>query len=156
MPSGSGWRGEAVRRGIVALIAGFTGAIAVTSAVAVLWRVTGLIDAHTLASSTGTEYIYQPGWFSVITALVARAAGTLSLTSAKSAALVGVFISVTTIPAAGDRRLALVSAVSTCRALALQLLINLTGIVISSYLVLLAQSRPRGPGERDNRNVTTS
>jgi uncharacterized hydrophobic protein (TIGR00271 family) len=150
-------RGEAVRRGIVALIAGFAGAIAVTSAVAVLWRVTGLIDAHTLASSTGTEYIYQPGWFSIITALVAGAAGTLSLTSAKSAALVGVFISVTTIPAAGNCALALVfGRFHEAGGAALQLLINLTGIVISSYLVLLARSRPRGPGERDNRNVITS
>ena len=68
----------------------------------------GLINAHTLATSTGTAYIYQPGWFSLFTALVVGAAGTLALTSAKSAALVGVFISVTTIPAAGNGALALV------------------------------------------------
>ena len=95
-------RWVAVRRGVTALVVGFAGAIAVTAAVAVLWRVTGLVSEHDLAASTGTEFIYQPGWFSIITALVARAAGMLSLISARSAALVGVFISVTTIPAAGN------------------------------------------------------
>ncbi len=101
-------RMDAVRRGIIALVVGFAGAIAATAVVAVLWRATGLVNAGNLAHSTGTEYIYRPGWFSLITALVAGAAGMLSLTSAKSAALVGVFISVTTIPAAGNLALALV------------------------------------------------
>src|SRR5512146_2075092 len=85
-------RGDAVRRGIVALVVGFAGAIAVAAAVAALWRASGLVHAHDLATSTQTEYIYHPGWFSIITALVAGAAGTLALTSAKSAALAGVFI----------------------------------------------------------------
>ena len=150
-------RRNAVRRGAVALVAGFTGAIAVTAAVAVVWRVTGLVSADALANSTGTEFIYQPGWFSILTALVAGAAGTLSLTSAKSAALVGVFISVTTIPAAGNLALTLVfGRFHEAGGSALQLVINLTGIVISSYLVLLARDRSRSPGERTGRNVTTS
>jgi uncharacterized hydrophobic protein (TIGR00271 family) len=131
---------DAVRQGIVALAAGFAGAIAVTAVVAVLWRATGLVDAHDLAASTGTEFIYEPGWFSIITALVAGAAGTLSLTSAKSAALVGVFISVTTIPAAGNAALALVfGRYHEAAGSALQLIINLTGIVVAAYLVLLAR-----------------
>jgi len=135
-------RMDAVRRGILALAVGFAGAIAVTSAVAVLWRAGGLVDARNLANSTGTEYIYQPGWFSLITALVAGAAGMLSLTSAKSAALVGVFISVTTIPAAGNGALALVfGRYHVAAGSALQLLINLTGIVAAGYLVLLARAR---------------
>jgi uncharacterized hydrophobic protein (TIGR00271 family) len=109
-------RMDAVRRGIIALTVGFAGAIAATSVVAVLWRASGLVYARSLLNSTGTEYIYQPGWFSLITALVAGAAGTLSLTSAKSAALVGVFISVTTSPAAGNGALALVFGRFTTRA----------------------------------------
>ena len=147
---------DAVRRGIIALAAGFAGAIAATSAVAVLWRATGLVDARSLINSTGTEYIYQPGWFSLITALVAGAAGTLSLTSAKSAALVGVFISVTTIPAAGNLALALVfGRFHEAAGSALQLLINLTGIVAAAYMVLLARGHSRAPGKRPNRDVTT-
>jgi len=150
-------RAETVRRGIVAILAGFTVAIAVTAAVGVVWRATGLVDAESLARSTGTEFIYQPGWFSLITALVAGAAGTLALTSAKSAALVGVFISVTTIPAAGNGALALVfGQFHEAAGSALQLLINLTGIVAAAYLVLLARGHPRIRGQRPNRNITTS
>jgi len=150
-------RWEAARRGVVALVVGFVGAVAVTSAVAVLWRVTGLVSQQDLAASTGTEFIYQPGWFSIITALVAGAAGTLSLTSAKSAALVGVFISVTTIPAAGNGALALVfGRFHDAAGSALQLLINLTGIVLAAYLVLLARSRPRRPKRRLDNVVNGS
>jgi uncharacterized hydrophobic protein (TIGR00271 family) len=145
-------RWDAVRQGATALVVGFLGAIAITSAVAVLWRATGLVSEHDLAASTGTEFIYQPGWFSIITALVAGAAGTLSLTSAKSAALVGVFISVTTIPAAGNGALALVfGRFHDAAGSGLQLLINLTGIVVAAYLVLLARGHSRTPDERPER-----
>ena len=47
------------------------------------------------------DFIFQVGPMSFVVALFAGAAGMLSLVSAKSAALVGVFISVTTVPAAG-------------------------------------------------------
>lgn len=145
-------RGDAVRRGIAALVVGFAGAIAVTAAVAVVWRASGLVHASDLAHSTGTEFIYQPGWFSLITALVAGAAGTLALTSAKSAALVGVFISVTTIPAAGNGALALVfGRFHVAGESALQLLINLTGIVLAAYLVLLARGHSRVTDDQPDR-----
>jgi uncharacterized hydrophobic protein (TIGR00271 family) len=138
-------RGDAVRRGVVALIVGFAGAIAAAAAIAVLWRATGLVHARDLAASTATEFIYHPGWFSLITALVAGAAGTLALTSAKSAALVGVFISVTTIPAAGNGALALVFGHFYVAAeSALQLVINLTGIVAAAYVVLLLRGHSGG------------
>ena len=53
------------------------------------------------------------------------------------------FISVTTLPAAGNCALALVfGRFHEAGGAALQLLINLTGIVISSYLVLLAVAAP--------------
>ena len=132
----------------VVTVFGFAGAIAVAAAVAVLWRATGLVHARDLAASTETEFIYHPGWFSLITALVAGAAGTLALTSAKSAALVGVFISVTTIPAAGNVALALVfGQLHVAGQSALQLLINLTGIVAASYLVLLLRGHSHVTGE---------
>jgi uncharacterized hydrophobic protein (TIGR00271 family) len=150
-------RMDAVRRGIIALVVGFAGAIAATAVVAVLWRATGLVNAGDLAHSTGTEFIYQPGWFSLITALVAGAAGMLSLTSAKSAALVGVFISVTTIPAAGNLALALVfGRFHDAAGSALQLVINLTGIVAAGYLVLLARGHSRVSDDRPSRYDTTS
>ncbi|HEY1642913.1 MAG TPA: DUF389 domain-containing protein [Streptosporangiaceae bacterium] len=150
-------RGDAVRRGLTALVAGFAGAIAVTAAVAVVWRATGLVEAHDLVASTATAFIYRPGWFSVITALVAGAAGTLALTSAKSAALVGVFISVTTIPAAGNAALALVfGQFHDAGGSFLQLLINLTGIITAAYLVLFARGRSRVPDDRPDRQAAGS
>jgi uncharacterized hydrophobic protein (TIGR00271 family) len=147
-------RWDTVRQGVIALVVGFAGAIAVTAVVAVVWRATGLVSGHDLTASTGTEFIYEPGWFSIITALVAGAAGTLSLTSAKSAALVGVFISVTTIPAAGNGALALVfGRFHDAAGSGLQLLINLSGIVAAAYLVLLARGHSRTPDERPERAV---
>lgn len=75
-------------------------------------------------------------------ALLAGAAGMLSMTSAKSAALVGVFISVTTVPAAGH---AVVAAVAgqwdRCLYSAGQLLVNLIGIVAAAAIVLMFRSR---------------
>src|SRR5918999_303724 len=49
-----------------------------------------------------TEFISNPDFLSFFVAFVAGSAGVLSLTSAKSGALVGVLISVTTIPAASN------------------------------------------------------
>ena len=54
------------------------------------------------------DFIYKVGPFSFIVALLAGGAGMLALTSAKSATLVGVFISVTTVPAAAFASVALV------------------------------------------------
>jgi uncharacterized hydrophobic protein (TIGR00271 family) len=135
-------RRESVRRALVALLIGFPVAVLVTVAVAAIWRATGLVDPQDLVGARQTEFIYHPGWFSLITAIVAGAAGTLSLTSAKSAALIGVFISVTTIPAAGNVAVGLVFGQwGEAAGSLLQLAINLTGIVAAAYLVLLAQSR---------------
>ncbi|NED02343.1 DUF389 domain-containing protein, partial [Streptomyces sp. SID6648] len=49
-----------------------------------------------------TGFVYAPDAFSFVVAILAGIAGTLSLTSAKSGALVGVAISVTTVPAAAN------------------------------------------------------
>ncbi|MGH9393357.1 MAG: DUF389 domain-containing protein, partial [Terriglobales bacterium] len=99
-------RAQIARRGAIALAIGFPAAIVVTALLTVLGRAAGLVSASDLAGHRETNFIYHPGWFSLITALVAGTAGMLSLTSSKSAALVGVFISVTTIPAAGNAAVA--------------------------------------------------
>jgi uncharacterized hydrophobic protein (TIGR00271 family) len=49
-----------------------------------------------------TDFISKPDFFSFFVAFVAGTAGILSLTNAKSGALIGVLISVTTIPAAAN------------------------------------------------------
>ena len=77
-------------------------------------------------------------------ALLAGAAGMLSLVTSKSAALVGVFISVTTVLAAG---MAVVAATigdwDVALASAGQLAVNMIGIVIAAVLVLAGYNRAR-------------
>ena len=83
----------------------------------------------TPASLEQVEFIYQVGPFSLIVALLAGAAGMTALTSAKSAGLVGVFISVTTVPAAGFASVAVVAGQYLWAAQSLlQLLVNLVGV----------------------------
>ncbi|WP_375489743.1 DUF389 domain-containing protein [uncultured Jatrophihabitans sp.] len=133
-------RADAVRRALLALLVGFPVALVVCSLLALLARAVGLIHAGDITGSgRQTEFIYHPGWFSLITALVAGTAGMLSLTSSKSAALVGVFISVTTVPAAGNAAVAGVLGQwrETWLSLA-QLGINLVGIVAAGVLTLAA------------------
>jgi uncharacterized hydrophobic protein (TIGR00271 family) len=84
--------------------------------------------------------VYAPDAFSFVVAVLAGIAGTLSLTSAKSGALVGVAISVTTVPAAANAAVALAYG-DTAQTIgsADQLLLNLLGIVLAGTLTLLAQ-----------------
>ena len=90
------------------------------------------------------DFIYDVGPFSLIVALLAGAAGMLALTSAKSASLVGVFISVTTVPAAAFASVALVEGrFDEALPSALQLLVNLAGIVVAAVLALLVVLRRR-------------
>ena len=94
------------------------------------WRPT----APTPTSST------RPDWFSFVVAVLAGVAGTLSLTSAKSGALVGVAISVTTVPAAANAAVALsYGEYGQTWGSTEQLLLNLLGIVLAGTLTLLAQ-----------------
>ena len=82
----------------------------------------------------------RPTAFSFVVAVLAGVAGTLSLTSAKSGALVGVAISVTTVPAAANAAVALSygDTAQTVRS-SEQLLLNLLGIVLAGTLTLLLQ-----------------
>lgn len=126
------------RRGAVAVVFGFALAIVVTGLLAWLAHGFGLIR---LSDITGpgreTEFIYHPGVLSLVTAIVAGIAGMVSLTSNTSAALVGVFISVTTVPAAGNTAVAVVLGETheAVRSLA-NLGINLVGIITAGLLTL--------------------
>nr|MDT0525092.1 DUF389 domain-containing protein [Streptomyces sp. DSM 41633] len=89
-------------------------------------------------------FIFQVGPFSFVVALLAGAAGMLSLVSSKSEALVGVFISVTTVPAAG---FAVVAATvgdwGVAAESVLQLLVNLLGITLAGVLTLAVYRRAK-------------
>ena len=96
-----------------------------------------MVTAHPL-----TDFISQPDRFSFIVAFVAGIAGALALTSSKSGALIGVLVSVTTIPAAANVGLACAYGEwHEWRGAMLQLAINLTAIVLAGVLTLFVQRR---------------
>lgn len=87
-----------------------------------------------------TDFIYFPDKWSFIVAVVAAAAGALSVTSARTGGLSGVFISVTTVPAAGNIALGLAfGAVDEIRGSSLQLAINLLGMGVAGWATLTVQ-----------------
>ncbi|MDC0765762.1 DUF389 domain-containing protein [Streptomyces sp. HD] len=128
-------------RSLIALLVGFAVAMAVTVGFSYFMDAVGLFtEAKLEADRPNTGFIYAPDWFSFVVAVLAGAAGTLSLTSAKSGALVGVAISVTTVPAAANAAVALIydDAKQTWLSTG-QLLLNLLGIILAGTLTLLAQ-----------------
>ncbi len=134
-------RRSIARRALVALGAGFAIAIGITTLVALLGRLAGWYGTELLsADRPATGFITQPDRWSVVVAVLAGVAGVLSLTSAKSGALVGVFISVTTVPAAGDIALSLaLGGGQELGEAAAQLGINLVGILLAALATLAVQ-----------------
>jgi uncharacterized hydrophobic protein (TIGR00271 family) len=129
-------RGDLAGRAGLALAVGFPLGMAVTGLAAVGFRFVGLLP-ETAVDTSQVDFIYEVGPFSLIIALLAGAAGILSLTSAKSSALVGVFISVTTVPAAAFVAVAAVEGQwRQAGSSLLQLVVNLVGIVVAAAAVL--------------------
>jgi uncharacterized hydrophobic protein (TIGR00271 family) len=133
-------RWDLVRRASVALAVGFPVAMVITAGGTALGNASGLFDARALSGEHQLDFVFNVGPWSLIVALLAGAAGMLSLTSAKSAALVGVFISVTTVPAAGYASVAAILG-DWSRAFESfgQLVVNLTGVVVAAAVVLLVR-----------------
>ena len=90
-------------RSAVALALGFPLAIAAAFAATLIFKATGLAEAGFDQSEHSIgNVISSPDFFTFFVASCAGAAGMLSLSTAKSGALIGVLISVTTIPAAAN------------------------------------------------------
>ena len=123
------------------LIVGFLAAIAVTALAALAARGLGWVHAGDITGSRPeTAFIYTPDKWSFIVAVIAAAAGVLSLTSAKVGGLSGVFISVTTVPAAGNVALGLAFGVGhEIWGSTLQLVVNLSGMAVAGWLTLAIQ-----------------
>ena len=138
-------RWDLVRRASVVLAVGFPLAILITAGGTALGNAAGLFDASAIAGDgRQVDFVYDIGPWSLIVALLAGAAGMLSMMSAKSAALVGVFISVTTVPAAGYASVAaILGDWGRCAASIGQLVINLAGIVVAAVVVLLIRRGTR-------------
>ena len=87
-----------------------------------------------------TGFIWRPDLWSFIVALLAGTAGVLALATDKTSAMVGVFISVTTVPAAGNLALGLaVFDTAEITGSAAQLAMNLAGMIIAGVLTLVVQ-----------------
>lgn len=125
------------------LVLGFGVAIAVTTLLAVLAHALGWINAlDVVRPRPGTGFIYTPDKWSFIVAVIAAAAGVLSVTSAKLHGLSGVFVSVTTVPAAGNIALGIALGVGhEVWGSLLQLGINLSGMAVAGWLTLAIQQQ---------------
>jgi uncharacterized hydrophobic protein (TIGR00271 family) len=136
-------RFDVARRSLAALAVGFPVGITAAFLFTLIARATGMLDADFSGSQHPlTQFISNPDEFSFIVACFAGAAGVLSLTSAKSGALVGVLISVTTIPAAANIGVAAaVADWSEWRGAMLQLAVNLTAIMLAGVATLYVERR---------------
>ncbi|MGA8208889.1 MAG: DUF389 domain-containing protein [Nocardioidaceae bacterium] len=148
-------RPDLLPRALGTLFAGLGAAMLVAVPLWLLARVLGLATTADAATGPLTDFIVRPDLWSLLIALLAGVAGVLALTTAKSGPLVGVFISVTTVPAVGTLALCLgVGVWSEIPGALIQLGVNLAGLVLAGTLTLLVQrvvwarvqGSPRIPG----------
>jgi len=136
------------------LIVGFIVAIAITAFAVLIARLTGLVTIADIEQPrSAVNFIYTPNAWSFIIAIIAAAAGVLAITSTMSTGIVGVFISVTTIPAAGNIAVGLVFARwAEVQGSALQLAINLSGMALAGWATLAIR---RAMSQRVSRQLRT-
>ncbi|MEU1424271.1 DUF389 domain-containing protein [Kitasatospora sp. NPDC086009] len=134
-------RARPALRSLNALVAGFAVAMALTVLFSLLMDALGLFSQAAFdGARPNTSFIWQPDATSFVVALLAGVAGLLSLTSAKAGMLVGVAISVTTVPAAANAAVALgYGDLNQFWGSSWQLLVNMLGIVVAGVLTLLVQ-----------------
>ncbi|MEV6006590.1 DUF389 domain-containing protein [Streptomyces sp. NPDC051976] len=133
--------GTRIRQGLFALTAGFS--LAVLATLLFSWAIRGL-DLQPKAFELGirpvSTLIDAPDFFSVVVAVLAGIVGIVSLTQARTSALLGVFISVTTIPAAADIGVSCAfSSWSEARGSLIQLLLNIVLLIVVGVLMLRFQ-----------------
>jgi uncharacterized hydrophobic protein (TIGR00271 family) len=136
-------RGALARRSLAALAVGFPAGILAAGLLTLVLVAVGVApDELVRAEQELTLFISQPNWYSVIVAVLAGTAGMLALVSAKAGPLIGVLISVTTIPSAANVGVAIAygSWDEALRA-AIHLAINVVAIVASGLVVLWVARR---------------
>ncbi|MET9896695.1 DUF389 domain-containing protein [Streptomyces sp. NPDC006465] len=133
--------GPRIRQGLRALLVGFVLAIVVTFLFALLIRACDLESkAFSLGLRPVSDLIDTPNFFSFAVAGLAGIVGVVSLTEAKTSALLGVFISVTTIPAAADIAVsAAFGSASSAWGSLVQLLVNVVVLIVVGTATLRCQ-----------------
>jgi uncharacterized hydrophobic protein (TIGR00271 family) len=134
-------RGALALRSARALAVGFPLAITAAYLATLAFRATGLFeDNFNQEGHSISNIIADPDFFTFFVAACAGTAGMLSLSTAKSGALIGVLISVTTIPAAANIGVAAAyQDWSSWRGSMAQLAINLGSIITAGSAVLYLQ-----------------
>jgi len=124
-----------------ALVIGFTLAVVGALVLSLLIRWAGLEPkAYAVGIRPVSNLIDTPNWFSFIVAVLAGVVGVVSVTESRSSTLIGVFISVTTIPAAADIGVSLAfGSGSEAWGSTLQLLLNVTVLAAVAIAGLPAQ-----------------
>ena len=128
-------------RSLLALAVGFPVTIAVVTGACVMFKAIDVSpEGFNAASHSLSVLIASPGFFAFFVAFCAGVAGILSLTSAKSGALIGVLISVTTIPAAANVGVGIAyGELASARGSLEQLAINLLSLVVAGTLTLTVE-----------------
>lgn len=126
---------------LIALVVGFGIALTVAFVYGLMLRNMDRIPlSYQLGERPLTTFISRPDGFTVVVAVCAAIAGAMSLTQARSGTLVGVFISVTTIPAVADCGVSLATSRWTeAGGAAIQLGVNVLALVAVGALVLRIQ-----------------
>jgi uncharacterized hydrophobic protein (TIGR00271 family) len=134
-------RWSVVSRSLRLLALGFAFAVLVVTLLCVVGRLTGAITHDMItAPRPQTGFIWHPDRWSFVVALVAGSAGAVALAINKTSTMVGVFISVTTIPAAGNLALGLAFwEGGEIRGSTEQLALNIVGMVLAGALTLAFQ-----------------
>ena len=135
-----------------ALAIGFPLGIGAVVLASFVFKATGVTPSQFSQADHGlSATIANPDFFAFFVAFCAGIAGMLSLTTAKSGALIGVLISVTTIPASANVGVAAAYADwPAFRGSLAQLAINITSLLLAGSLTLLVQ---RGLYDRRRRRL---
>jgi uncharacterized hydrophobic protein (TIGR00271 family) len=144
--------GRAIKSGLSALAVGFAMAILVAAVFGLVIRWSGHTPGLFLKGVRPvSDLINSPNLFSVIVAVLAGITGVVALTESRANALIGVFISVTTIPAAADIGLsAAFGSWNESGGSALQLLLNVVLLIAVGAGGIVGQRAiwRRGPRNR--------
>ena len=134
---------DLAKRSAIALALGFPLAIVTALAATALFDTIGATpDDFSTEQHTLARIISSPDIFAFVVAAAAGTAGMLSLSTAKSGALIGVLISVTTIPAASNIGIAAYYGDwHTFWGSAGQLAVNLAAILLAGTITLAIQRR---------------
>ncbi|MGW1895674.1 DUF389 domain-containing protein [Streptomyces sp. NPDC002004] len=130
-----------VRQGLRALLTGFSAAVAVTCLFSLLVRALHIEPpAFARGIRPVSHLIDNPDFYSLVVAALAGVVGIVSLTEARASALLGVFISVTTIPAAADMGVSLAFGQwRQARGSLVQLLLNIVVLILVGTATLKGQ-----------------